>query len=105
MCRLQGVEFNAQCVVFGVGDRWGILDVVATICIGNGRNEFAVAGGWSESLAAHPCTSRLAMLAASVFTPDPAKAIVTSSSWRVSFDVTTIPSPNEAWRTRSPSRK
>jgi hypothetical protein len=54
MCRLQGVEFNAQCVVFGVGDGWGILDVVATICIGNGRNDFAVTGGWCEILPAHP---------------------------------------------------
>jgi hypothetical protein len=33
------------------------------------------------------------------------KATVTSSSLRVSLEVTTIPSPKRSWRTRSPSRK
>ncbi len=32
------------------------------------------------------------------------KATVTSSSSRVSFEDTTVPSPNAACRTRSPSR-
>ena len=54
MRRLEGVELNAQCVVFGVGERWGILNVVATIRIGNGRNKFAIARRWCEGLAAHP---------------------------------------------------
>jgi hypothetical protein len=54
MCRLQGVELDAECVVFGVGERWGILNVVATIRIGNGRNKFAIARRWLETLGAHP---------------------------------------------------
>ena len=33
-----------------------------------------------------------------------AEPIVTSSSLRVSFELITIPSPQRAWRTRSPSR-
>ena len=46
------------------------------------------------------------MLARSVFRPAPGsrKATVTSSSVRVSFELTTIPSPQRGWRTRSPSR-
>ena len=54
MCLLKGVEFNAQRVVFGVGERWGILNVVATIRLVNGCNEFAIACHWRESLGAHP---------------------------------------------------
>src|SRR5271157_2667629 len=45
----------------------------------------------------HPSRSRLAMLASRIFTPPPfPKATVTSSSLRVSFEVTTIPSPRRA---------
>ena len=45
------------------------------------------------------------MLASSVFMLPSRNATVTSSSSRVSLLVTTIPSPNRAWWTRSPSRK
>ena len=50
--------------------------------------------------------SRLARLARTVLRPTAASlnATVTSSSLRVSFEVTMIPSPHRAWRTRSPSR-
>ena len=53
-----------------------------------------------------PVISRFARLASIVLRPMLAslKATVTSSSLRVSFEVTTIPSPQAAWRTRSPSR-
>ena len=46
------------------------------------------------------------MLASIVLRPTPLsrKATVTSSSSRVSRADTTIPSPNRAWWTRSPSR-
>ena len=50
--------------------------------------------------------SRLARLASIVLRPTPASlnATVISSSLRVSFEVTTMPSPQRPWRTRSPSR-
>ena len=51
-----------------------------------------------------PTSSRFARLASSFLTPRSGNATVTSSSSRVSFDVTTVPSPNARWRTRSPSR-
>ena len=54
MCLLKGVEFNAQRVVFDVCKRWRILNVVATIRLVNGCNEFAIACRWCESLGAHP---------------------------------------------------
>ena len=54
----------------------------------------------------HPTRSRLARLTSMVLRPTEAslKATVTSSSLRVSLLVTTMPSPQRAWRTRSPSR-
>ena len=53
-----------------------------------------------------PMSSRLARLASIVLRPTAGSlnATVTSSSLRVSFELTTIPSPQRAWRTRSPSR-
>src|SRR5439155_22904448 len=53
-----------------------------------------------------PTISRLAMEASIVLRPTDAsrKATVTSSSERVSLDVTTIPSPKRECLTRSPSR-
>jgi len=98
--RLELLELAAQGVVGRVGDLRRIVDVVGRIGRVDLRHEFGVA---PPSRRAHPITSRLARLAASVFTPLPAKATVTSSSWRVSREVTTIPSPKCAWRTRSPS--
>ena len=54
----------------------------------------------------HPTISRLASEASTVLRPMPGsrKATVTSSSDRVSFEVTTMPSPQWACRIRSPSR-
>ena len=54
----------------------------------------------------HPTRSRLARLTSIVLRPtvESLKATVTSSSLRVSLLVTTMPSPQRAWRTRSPSR-
>ncbi len=63
------------------------------------------AGDQERVRAAHPVISRFAMLASSVFTPPSRNATVTSSSSRVSLEVTTTPSPKRAWTTRSPSRK
>jgi hypothetical protein len=48
VCRLKGVEFDAQRVVFGVGERWGIVNVVATIRLGDGRNKIAISSGGGE---------------------------------------------------------
>ena len=53
---------------------------------------------------AYPTISRLARLASSRLTPWSGNATVTSSSSRVSLEGHTVPSPNAAWRTRSPSR-
>ena len=54
----------------------------------------------------HPMISRFARLASIFLRPTAGslKATVTSSSLRVSLEVTTIPSPHRPWRTRSPSR-
>lgn len=52
----------------------------------------------------HPSSSRLARLARSFLMPLSGNATVTSSSSRVSLQETTVPSPNRACRTRSPSR-
>src|SRR4029079_9709053 len=54
----------------------------------------------------HPTRSRLARLTSIVLRPTEASlnTTVTSSSLRVSLEVTTIPSPQRPCRTRSPSR-
>ena len=54
----------------------------------------------------YPMTSRFARLASIVLRPTVGsrKATITSSSSRVSFELITMPSPQRAWRTRSPSR-
>src|SRR5258705_8304931 len=70
---------------------------------GTARGRAAV---WSSWPAGYPTRSRLARLASIVLRPTPGSlnATVISSSLRVSLEVTTIPSPQRPWRTRSPSR-
>ena len=121
---LEGDEAAEELVVLGVGQLGRVLLVVEGVGATDAIREVGVAGGGRLDVErrrlldegrvdgqavdglGHPTTSRLARLASMVLRPTAVsrKATTTSSSLRVSFELTTMPSPQRAWRTRSPSR-
>jgi hypothetical protein len=98
-------KFATQCVVFRVGKARRISHVIVSIGGVDQFDQGCVSSCSCTRDGRHQTISKLARLAARVFTPTPTNAIVTSSSLRVSFEVTTTPVPKCACCTRSPSRK
>ena len=105
MFRLQLLQIAAECIVCGVWHARCVGNVVVTVGGVDLRHKFCVSLRDGCRHLRHQTISNPAMLAASVFTPTPTKAIVTSSSLRVSLEVTTMPLPKRGCCTRSPSRK
>src|SRR4051812_21455663 len=117
-------ELAEQRVVFGVAQLRRVLVVIELVRAGDSRGQVGVSSrrgldverghllderridGQPFGGLGHPTTSRLARLASIVLRPTPGSrnATTTSSSLRVSLELTTMPSPQRAWRTRSPSR-
>ena len=105
MLHLKLLQVTAECVVCGVWHARCVGHVVVAVRSVDQSHKFCVSLRAGRRHLRHQTISNPAMLAASVFTPTPTKAIVTSSSLRVSLEVTTMPLPKRGCCTRSPSRK